>query len=123
MYNTKNIGLIYKPMLISLACVLIVDMVCNFNDLNTLCQCVASWLTYGFLQEGIQKLLGEQKDILDMKLHEFELEMEQKWKSFIEKFCIKLEALEQKEVEVKHMEKKLRKQKKSLSMKVDRTKE
>ena len=62
-----------------------------------------------FLHEGNQKLLGEPKDILDMKLNEFEPEMEQKWKSLNEEFCIKLEAPEQRVVEVNHREKKLRK--------------
>ncbi|KAI4357880.1 hypothetical protein L6164_001799 [Bauhinia variegata] len=74
-------------------------------------------------KEGIQKLLGEQKDVLDLKLHELEMEMEQKQKSLDEEFRSKIEALGQREVEINHREKKLEKEEQALSKKVERVKE
>ncbi|XP_028776393.1 protein CROWDED NUCLEI 2 isoform X2 [Neltuma alba] len=74
-------------------------------------------------REGIQKLLGEQKDVLDLKLREFELEMEQKRKSLDEEFKDKVESLEQREAEVNHREKKLGKEELALGTKAERIKE
>ncbi|XP_057447925.1 protein CROWDED NUCLEI 3 isoform X2 [Lotus japonicus] len=74
-------------------------------------------------REGIQKLLAEQKDNLDLKLQEFDLEMEQKRKSLIEEFSSKEEALEQREVEVNHRENKVGKEEQALSKKAERIKE
>ncbi|KAK7309987.1 hypothetical protein RJT34_07164 [Clitoria ternatea] len=74
-------------------------------------------------REGIQKVLGEQKVILDSKLQQFELEMEQKRKSLIEEFGSKEETLEQREAEINHKEKKVGKEEQTLSKKADRIKE
>lgn len=73
--------------------------------------------------EGMQKLLGEQKDTLDLKLQQFELEMEQKKKSLIDEFSNQEEALEQREVEVNHREKKVEKEELALNKKAERIKE
>lgn len=74
-------------------------------------------------REGIQKLLGEQKDVLDSKLQEFELEMERKRKSLDEEFNKQIESLEQREVEVNHREKKVGKEELALGKKAERIKE
>ncbi|XP_027359977.1 protein CROWDED NUCLEI 3-like [Abrus precatorius] len=74
-------------------------------------------------REGIQKLMGEQKATLDLKLKQFELEMEQKRKSLMEEFSSKEEALEQREVEVNHREQKVGKEEQALSKKAERIKE
>lgn len=74
-------------------------------------------------KEGIQKLLGEQKATLDLKLQQFEHEMEQKKKSLIDEFSNQEEALEQREVEVNHREKKVEKEELALSKKAERIKE
>ncbi|KAG4401987.1 hypothetical protein GLYMA_02G101800v4 [Glycine max] len=74
-------------------------------------------------REGIEKLLGEQKATLDLKLQQVELEMEQKQKSLVEEFSSKEEALEQREVEVNHREKKVGKEEQALNKKAERIKE
>ncbi|KAK7407606.1 hypothetical protein VNO78_09559 [Psophocarpus tetragonolobus] len=74
-------------------------------------------------REGIKRLLGEQKDTLDLKLKQVELEFEQKQKSLVEEFSSKEEALEQREVEVNHREKKVGKEEQALSKKAERIKE
>lgn len=75
------------------------------------------------MQEGIEKLLSEQKDALDLKLQDFELEMEQKRKSLDEEFSNKVEALEQREAEVNHREKKVGKEELALNKKAERIRE
>lgn len=77
---------------------------------------------YSF-QEGIQKLLDEQKDTLGLKLQQFDLEMEQKRKSLAEEFSGKEEALELREIEVNHREMKVGKEEQALSKKSERIKE
>ncbi|XP_058778835.1 protein CROWDED NUCLEI 3-like [Vicia villosa] len=74
-------------------------------------------------REGIQKLLDEQKDTLDLKLQQFELEMKQKRKYLAEEFSIQEGALENREIEVNHMETKVRKEEMALSKKSERIKE
>jgi len=76
-----------------------------------------------WLQEGIEKLLGEQKATLDLQLQQFEIEMEQKRKSLVGEFSSKEEALEQREVEVNHREKKVGKEEQALNKKAERIKE
>ncbi|KAJ7954039.1 Protein CROWDED NUCLEI 1 [Quillaja saponaria] len=72
---------------------------------------------------GIQKLLGEQKDMLATKLQEFELEMEEKRKSLSEEFSRKIDVVEKREVEVNHREEKLEKVEQALNKKSERVKE
>ncbi|KAI9084944.1 hypothetical protein K1719_033117 [Acacia pycnantha] len=74
-------------------------------------------------REGIQKLLDEQKDLLDLKLREFELEMEQKRKSLDEEFNDTVESLEKREAEVNHRENKVGKEELALGKKAERIKE
>ncbi|XP_022005776.1 protein CROWDED NUCLEI 1 isoform X1 [Helianthus annuus] len=71
----------------------------------------------------IQKLLDEHKAILDIKTHEFELEMEQKRKSLDEDFKIKVADVEKKEVEVNHLEGKIKKREEALEKKSEKIKE
>ncbi|KAF7827872.1 protein CROWDED NUCLEI 3-like isoform X1 [Senna tora] len=74
-------------------------------------------------REGIQKVLGEQKDVLDLKLREYELEMEQKRNSLDEEFSNRVETMEQREAEVSHREKKVGKEELALNKKAERIKE
>ncbi|KAL5828493.1 hypothetical protein ACOSQ3_017961 [Xanthoceras sorbifolium] len=71
----------------------------------------------------IQKLLDDQRAILDIKKQEFELELEKKRKSFDEEIINKVSALEQQEVETNHKEEKLGKREQALDRKSGRVKE
>uniref|UniRef100_A0A5B7BF65 Putative nuclear matrix constituent protein 1-like protein isoform X2 n=1 Tax=Davidia involucrata TaxID=16924 RepID=A0A5B7BF65_DAVIN len=71
----------------------------------------------------IQKLLDEHKSILDVKKHEFELEIDQKRKALDEELKSKVVEVEKKEVEIDHMEEKVAKREQALEKKVEKLKE
>ncbi|TXG56777.1 hypothetical protein EZV62_018090 [Acer yangbiense] len=71
----------------------------------------------------IQKILDDQRAILDIKKQEFELELEMKRKSLDEEIINKVSALEQQEVEINHKEEKLGKREQALDRKSGRVKE
>ena len=61
--------------------------------------------------------------MLDLKMQQFEVEMEEKRKSLIEEFRSKEEALEQREAEINHRDKKVEKEEQGLNKKAERIKE
>ncbi|KAK4489455.1 hypothetical protein RD792_005264 [Penstemon davidsonii] len=71
----------------------------------------------------IQKLLDEQRSTLDIKKQEFELEMEDKRKLVEEEMKVKLDKLDQKAIDINHMEDKLRIRAQTLEKKLDRVDE
>lgn len=71
----------------------------------------------------IQKLLDDQRAILDAKQQEFELELEEKRKSLEEEMRSKISALDQQEFEISHREEKLERREQALDKKSDRVKE
>ncbi|XP_044492973.1 nuclear matrix constituent protein 1-like isoform X2 [Mangifera indica] len=71
----------------------------------------------------IQKLVDDQKGILDAKRLEFERELEERRKSVDEEMRSKVTTLEQKAFEIKHKEEKLGKQEQALDEKSVRVKE
>ncbi|KAK6242859.1 hypothetical protein QQP08_008851 [Theobroma cacao] len=71
----------------------------------------------------IQKLVNEQRVILDAKMQEFELELEEKRKSVNEELESKVNEVNQQEAELHHKEEKLRKQEQALDKKLERVKE
>ncbi|GMJ05717.1 LITTLE NUCLEI2, CROWDED NUCLEI 2 [Hibiscus trionum] len=71
----------------------------------------------------IQKLIDEQRVILDAKMQEFESELEEKRKSVDEELESKMHAVKQQEAEVNHKEEKWRKQEQALDKKSERLKE
>lgn len=71
----------------------------------------------------IQNLLDEHRSALDIKKQELELEMEEKRKLLEDEFRVKLDDLDKKESEIKHVEEKLKKQEQALEKKSDRVKE
>ncbi|KAF8389818.1 hypothetical protein HHK36_024337 [Tetracentron sinense] len=71
----------------------------------------------------IQKLLDEHNAFLDMKKHEFELELDQKRKSLDEELKSKEVSVEQKEVEINHKEEKIKKREQALEKKLEKFKE
>ncbi|KAJ8448213.1 hypothetical protein Cgig2_025137 [Carnegiea gigantea] len=71
----------------------------------------------------LQKLLSEQKAILDTKMHEFELEINQKRKCFEVELESRKQAVAQRETEINHLEAKLGKREQALEKKLERVKE
>ncbi|XP_022777011.1 protein CROWDED NUCLEI 2 isoform X2 [Durio zibethinus] len=71
----------------------------------------------------IQKLVDEQRVILDAKMQEFELELEEKRKSVDKELESKVHEVNQQEAEINHKEEKLRKQEQALDKKSERVKE
>lgn len=71
----------------------------------------------------MQKLVDDQRAILDIKKQEFELEMEKKRKSINEEIINKVSTLEQDEAEVRHQQEKLSKREQALDKKSGRVKE
>ncbi|OMO83566.1 putative nuclear matrix constituent protein 1-like protein-like protein [Corchorus capsularis] len=71
----------------------------------------------------IQKLVDEQRGILDAKLQEFELELKEKRKSVDEELESKVQEVKQQEAEIHHKQEKLKKQEQSLDKKLERVKE
>ncbi|KAE8707386.1 Nuclear matrix constituent protein-related, putative isoform 6 [Hibiscus syriacus] len=71
----------------------------------------------------IQKLVDEQRVILDAKMQEFELELEEKRKPVDEELESKIHKVKQQEVEVNHKEEKFGKQEQALDKKLERMKE
>ncbi|CAK9188355.1 unnamed protein product [Ilex paraguariensis] len=71
----------------------------------------------------IQKLLDEHRASLDTKRLDFELEIEERRKSFDEEMKGKVDALEQKEVEINHVVEKLEKREQALERKSNRVNE
>lgn len=71
----------------------------------------------------IQKLLDDQRAILDAKQQEFELELEEKRKSIEEEMRSKISSLDQQEFEISHREEKLERREQALDKKSDRVKE
>ncbi|GKU90412.1 hypothetical protein SLEP1_g4407 [Rubroshorea leprosula] len=71
----------------------------------------------------IQSCLDEQRVILDTKMQEFELELEEKGKSLDREFRSKVGEVEQRELEINHSEEKLRKREQALEKKLEKVKE
>ncbi|KAF8033135.1 hypothetical protein BT93_D1895 [Corymbia citriodora subsp. variegata] len=71
----------------------------------------------------IQKVVDEQKALLDGKMLSFETELEERRKSLDKELKIKREEIERKEVEINHKEQKLGKRESALDAKTDRFKE
>lgn len=71
----------------------------------------------------LQKLLSEQKAILDTKMHEFELDINQKRKCFEVELESRKQAVAQRETEINHLEAKLGKREEALEKKLERVKE
>ncbi|XWS69829.1 hypothetical protein CRYUN_Cryun04dG0211900 [Craigia yunnanensis] len=71
----------------------------------------------------IQKLVDEQRVILDAKMQEFELELEEKRKSVDEELESKVNEVKQREAEINHKQEKLIKQEQALDKKSERVKE
>jgi len=76
-----------------------------------------------YLQIEIQKLLEEHKAQLDAKQQEFELEMDQKRRSFDDDLKNKVMELKKRETELNHMEEKLTKREQALEKKLEKCKE
>ncbi|KAA8547829.1 hypothetical protein F0562_004258 [Nyssa sinensis] len=74
-------------------------------------------------RDEIQKLHDEHKSILDVKKHEFELEIDQKRKALDQELKSKVIDVEKKEVEIKHMEEKVAKREQALEKKLEKFKE
>ncbi|KAM7510235.1 hypothetical protein LguiB_009110 [Lonicera macranthoides] len=74
-------------------------------------------------QVEIQKLLDEHNAILDAKKRDFELEMEEKRRSFDADLKNKVVEVEKKEVEIKHTEEKIAKREQALVTKLEKSKE
>ncbi|XP_021910300.1 protein CROWDED NUCLEI 3 isoform X1 [Carica papaya] len=71
----------------------------------------------------IQKLLDDQRALLDTKMQKFELEQEEEKESLDEELRKRIEVVEQQEAEVNHKEEKLRKREQALDKKSERLKE
>ncbi|OIW05460.1 hypothetical protein TanjilG_12051 [Lupinus angustifolius] len=71
----------------------------------------------------IQKLLDEHNAILDVKKEEFEVELDEKRKSFEEGLQNRLVEVEKKESEINHMEEKVAKHEQALEKKAEKLKE
>ncbi|RZB54046.1 protein CROWDED NUCLEI 1-like [Glycine soja] len=71
----------------------------------------------------MQKLLDEQNTILDVKKQEFEVELDEKRKSFEDGLKNKLVEVEKKEAEITHMEEKVVKREQALGKKAEKLKE
>ncbi|GAV77469.1 hypothetical protein CFOL_v3_20940 [Cephalotus follicularis] len=71
----------------------------------------------------IQKVLDERRALLDTKMKEFELELEDKRKALDEELRSKVNTVEQQEAEISHKEEKLRKREQALDKKAERVKE
>ncbi|KAL1216128.1 Protein CROWDED NUCLEI 2 [Cardamine amara subsp. amara] len=71
----------------------------------------------------IQKLIDDQKEALAAKMHEFELECEERRKSLDKELKRKIEELERHKVEINHNEEKLQKRNEAMNKKFDRVNE
>ncbi|KAH6797906.1 hypothetical protein C2S52_022460 [Perilla frutescens var. hirtella] len=71
----------------------------------------------------IQNLLDEHRSAFDIKKQELELEIEEKRKLLEDEFRVKLDDLDKKDIETKHIEEKLKKHEQALEKKSDRVKE
>ncbi|KAK7394310.1 hypothetical protein VNO78_14832 [Psophocarpus tetragonolobus] len=71
----------------------------------------------------MQKLLDEHNAILDLKKQEFEVELDEKRKSFEDGLKNKLVEVEKKEAEINHMEEKVAKREQALEKKSEKLKE
>ncbi|XWS64368.1 hypothetical protein CRYUN_Cryun06bG0180100 [Craigia yunnanensis] len=71
----------------------------------------------------IQKLVDDRRVILDAKIQEFELELEEKRKSVDEELESKVHGVKQQETEINHKEEKLIKEEQALDKKSERVKE
>ncbi|KAL5177064.1 Protein CROWDED NUCLEI 1 [Glycine soja] len=71
----------------------------------------------------MQKLLDEHNAILDVKKQEFEVELDEKRKSFEDGLKNKLVEVEKKEAEITHMEEKVAKREQALGKKAEKLKE
>ncbi|ESW11327.1 hypothetical protein PHAVU_008G020600 [Phaseolus vulgaris] len=71
----------------------------------------------------MQKLLDEHNAVLDVKKQEFEVELNEKRKSFEDGLKDKLVELEKKEAEINHMEEKVGKREQALEKKAEKLKE
>ncbi|XP_027348862.1 protein CROWDED NUCLEI 1 isoform X2 [Abrus precatorius] len=71
----------------------------------------------------MQKLVDEHKAILDVKKQEFEVELDEKRRSFEDALKNKLVEVEKKEAEINHMEEKVAKREQALEKKAEKLKE
>ncbi|KAJ6793438.1 protein CROWDED NUCLEI 1-like isoform X1 [Iris pallida] len=73
-------------------------------------------------REEIQKVVDEHKAILDAKKHEFELELENKRKSFDEELASKLNEVDKEKKELKRKEEQIAKREQALENKIEKQK-
>ncbi|KAM2679672.1 hypothetical protein EV2_011557 [Malus domestica] len=71
----------------------------------------------------IQEVLEKHRSVLNMKMQEFELEMEERRESLNKELRIKVDGVEQKELEISHREEKLLKREQALHEKSERLNE